>query len=54
MSPRPLFDDIFVSDDSGDMFEAKFIDNQVRLTSEDTVIMLSYRLPLIVIRKDDG
>lgn len=53
-SPRPAFEDIYVSDDSEDFFEAKFIDNHVRLTQEDTVILLSYRLPVKIVRKEDG
>lgn len=49
-----MFEDIFVSDDSEDMFEPKFMDKEVRLNFNDTVILLSYRLPVVVVRKEDG
>lgn len=54
-SGRLLFEDIFVSDeDSEDYFEPKFIDKGTSLNINDTVILLSFRLPIKVIRKEDG
>mgnify|MGYP000722044291 CR=1 FL=1 len=48
------FGTIFGSDYSEDAIEKKLNDHTVRLTAKDNLILMSFRLPVVVIRKEDG
>ena len=55
LSPRsPTFENIFDSTDSDEERNHHYIDQEVSLSMHDTLILLSFRLPVVVIRKEDG